>query len=936
MNFFSESLTARIKEQVKDQLPQILPKEVSNFAPPVIEALIKESHDEVTLEKVSSQPHSTYEAASTLTEIDRKDKDKDKDPSTGSYRVLKKRKLSKDAEPTTGPKNKDSTFGSSKGTSHQTKSSGSLYQLEEPGVRRLQTQDMLQDHDRESRRNFQTIDVARSYYHQPNIKTKAAQYDLPGIEDKVPNIWSHVEVAYDRYVLWVTHVKINDIEDMLLLVVQNWLTNLSGDDAADFAIALRMFTRSLINVTKPDTTRPDLRKRHPYTPYKDPQGFIYVDEFKRNRHCQEYRHGVLAEEKIEHIGKEKSSFHDQGHQQAAKGKEDDEEFGEIYWRDFTELTSDCCKEQYDFVILCSYLKGVWHRYSNPMIQPEPEGSTQGYPLVSVEVLRFDTSAGNPVKEILLKLNLPDHRIFKDGGIGVNAGDSKLMLLGITYYCWFYGILSKQKAVNEEVQLQDLVDKKKVIINEFTVRRDLQLKDVEGIECLPTATIFEELTRMGKKWVKVQLIPLIPTITQPSTSQPQKKQPRRKQRKDTEVSQPSGPTEPMADETENKVLDLETTKTIQALEIDSLKRRVKKLEKKQRSRTYKLRRLYKVGLSAKVVFSDDEASLGDQKDASKQGRKILDIDADEDITLDSTHVDIDPDMFGVHDLHGDEVVVEIEEPVVNAATTTTTTATTTVADEVEMTLAQTLIEIKSAKPKAKGIVKGQGSKDKGKENMIESEKPLKKKDQIMYDQEVALNLQAQLQAELEEEERISRQKEEEANIALIESWDNTQAMMDVDYQMAQQLQAEEQDQVNTFVDYKTELVEGSEKIAEDSTKRVGTKLEQEVAKKQKIDDDQEEVGNPTKGKDSEVPSTEELRINQEKDDNINSTNNINTASDGNGTNNVNVVSSTVNAAGLEVNAVDPKTCIELPNDPNMPELEDIVYSDDDEDVVQRLT
>ncbi|GJY83363.1 gag-pol polyprotein, partial [Tanacetum coccineum] len=42
-------------------------------------------------------------------------------------------------------------------------------------------------------------------------------------------------------------------------------------------------------------------------------------------------------------------------------------------------------------------------------------STQGYPLVSVEVLRFYTSAGNPVKEILLKLNLPDHRILKDGG-----------------------------------------------------------------------------------------------------------------------------------------------------------------------------------------------------------------------------------------------------------------------------------------------------------------------------------------------------------------------------------------------------------------------------------------------------------------------------------------------------------------------------------------
>ncbi|GJT39445.1 putative ribonuclease H-like domain-containing protein [Tanacetum coccineum] len=85
------------------------------------------------------------------------------------------------------------------------------------------------------------------------------------------------------------------------------------------------------------------------------------------------------------------------------------------------------------------------------------------------------------------------------------------------------------------------------------------------------------------------------------------------------------------------------------------------------------------------------------------------------------------------------------------------------------------------------------------------------------------------------------------------------------------------------------------------------------------------------KDSEVPSTKEPRINQEKDDYINNTNNINVASDGNSTNNVNAVSSTVNAAVTEVNVVDPKTSIELPNDLNMPELEDIVYSDDDEDV-----
>ncbi|GKF78700.1 hypothetical protein Tco_0234268, partial [Tanacetum coccineum] len=65
--------------------------------------------------------------------------------------------------------------------------------------------------------------------------------------------------------------------------------------------------------------------------------------------------------------------------------------------------------------------------------------------------------------------------------------------------------------------------------------------------------------------------------------------------------------------------------------------------------------------------------------------------------------------------------------------------------------------------------------------------------------------------------------------------------------------------------------------------------------------------------------------EKEDDNVNSTNNVNTASDGNSTNHVNVVSSTVNAV------VGAKTSIELPDDPNMPELEDIVYSDDDEDV-----
>ncbi|GJT37197.1 hypothetical protein Tco_0937062 [Tanacetum coccineum] len=129
----------------------------------------------------------------------------------------------------------------------------------------------------------------------------------------------------------------------------------------------------------------------------------------------------------------------------------------------------------------------------------------------------------------------------------------------------------------------------------------------------------------------------PTITQPSTSQPQKKQPRRKQRKDTKVSQPSGPTEPMA----------VRTKTM----------------------------FGKVYLHIPMIYY---SVFGYSGGCIQTGEENSCIDADEDITLDSTHVDTDPDMFGVHDLHGDEVFVEIEEHVV-LRTTTTTMLITTVAD-----------------------------------------------------------------------------------------------------------------------------------------------------------------------------------------------------------------------------------------------------------------
>ncbi|GJU71445.1 hypothetical protein Tco_1262850, partial [Tanacetum coccineum] len=56
--------------------------------------------------------------------------------------------------------------------------------------------------------------------------------------------------------------------------------------------------------------------------------------------------------------------------------------------------------------------------------------------------------------------------------------------------------AKVQTVNGVRQLQALVDKKRVIVTESSIRRDLYLDDAEGTDCLPTATIFEELARMG--------------------------------------------------------------------------------------------------------------------------------------------------------------------------------------------------------------------------------------------------------------------------------------------------------------------------------------------------------------------------------------------------------------------------------------------------------
>ncbi|GKF20985.1 hypothetical protein Tco_0069623, partial [Tanacetum coccineum] len=126
-----------------------------------------------------------------------------------------------------------------------------------------------------------------------------------------------------------------------------------------------------------------------------------------------------------------------------------------------------------------------------------------------------------------------------------------------------------------LMLQALVDGKKVIIIETSVRRDLQLEDVEGIECLPNADIFDQLAlistiafaiiclatnqkfNFSKYIFEIGEGLVMPTdphhihIIQSSTSQPQNKKSKRKQRKDTEIPQSSGLIEPIVDEAANE-------------------------------------------------------------------------------------------------------------------------------------------------------------------------------------------------------------------------------------------------------------------------------------------------------------------------------------------------------------------------------------------------
>nr|GEW58658.1 retrovirus-related Pol polyprotein from transposon TNT 1-94 [Tanacetum cinerariifolium] len=305
---------------------------------------------------------------------------------------------------------------------------------------------------------------------------------------------------------------------------------------------------------------------------------------------------------------------------------------------------------------------------------------------------------------------------------VNAAKNKLTTTG-------NGYAAEGKKVNGQDHIQALVDKQKVIITEESIRRDLKFNDAEGTVSLPNDTIFDELARISstmssaiiclannqkfnfskyifdnivkhleggvkflmfsrflqvfldkqvegmakykeiyvisshtkkKKWFST-LIPITPTNTQPSSSKPQKKiKPKRKQRQATKFYSPSS--------------EIPVKESIPTHFNDPLPSGEDSIQ-----------------LNELIIFC---TNLQQQEDASKQERSIEDIDQDAEIALvDEAQGRMhDADMFGVDDLEGNEVIIDVREEIfekeVNTADPVTTAGEVVTTASVEDSAAPT--------------------------------------------------------------------------------------------------------------------------------------------------------------------------------------------------------------------------------------------------------
>nr|GEZ51446.1 hypothetical protein [Tanacetum cinerariifolium] len=310
IDLIDTSVRAIIKEEVKTQLPRILPKAVLDFATPVIEKNVIKSLETAVLAKSSSQLKSTYVAAASLSEFElmkilmdkmeehksylcvdykrelydalvrsyntekdlfetygkvftlkRSREDKDQDPSAGSDRGTKRRKSNKEAGLSKDPRSNESKSPRSpKGTSRS---------QHRPSEKSTHAEEPRHTFDDSGVKQNQEFDKGNND-EQPIIEAAPKTSDMAQVE-KLPTSFDElmdIPIDFSAFVMNRLNITdltqeilvgllyifkegdfprlLEDIKDMLLLLVQHKLTNLTIDERYDLNVALRMFTRCIV------------------------------------------------------------------------------------------------------------------------------------------------------------------------------------------------------------------------------------------------------------------------------------------------------------------------------------------------------------------------------------------------------------------------------------------------------------------------------------------------------------------------------------------------------------------------------------------------------------------------------------------------------------------------------------------------------------------
>ncbi|GJZ21153.1 hypothetical protein Tco_0558192 [Tanacetum coccineum] len=397
--------------------------------------------------------------------------------------------------------------------------------------------------------------------------------------------------------------------------------------------------------------------------------------------------------------------------------------------------------------------------------------------------------------------------------------------------------AKIKIFNNETQIRAKVDGKTIVITESFVRRDLHFNDEDADE-----TVHEE---MGHSLERAATTATSLYKEQGSVNTLRSGEDNMKQQELMEL----------CTKLSDRVLDLENVKDAQALEIKKLKKRVKKLESKKKSRTPQLkRRLFK---SYTASTSITTASIN--------------ITTVEPVTTASAPVTITG------------VSVSTVEP------STPPTTTTTLIEDENHTIAQTLIKMKTQRLQAELDEEARFERER-KEEASKAANTVEWDDvQAMMDTDykLAAKLHAEEQGEISIEERsmlfmelinerkkhFARLRAEEQRRKLLTKAQRRNQMSNYLKNMArytlQQLRGYSFNEiktlfettmrkVNTFVPIKSEVNRVVPKLATGSSKRdAEEELDQESSKRQKTNESSELAEEP-RNKEADELSQEELQ------------------------------------------------------------------------------